>query len=294
MSNDLATIMANSPDIVGTGVDDDTRAVAGASRGSKRLSLDGGVFRKIVAGKEVGAIEDRHMNIIFVKMAHDPSRQFYNSVYQKGVKTSPVCWSSDSKMPDEAVKAPLAPSCDKCEKSVKGSGNGGVGTACRMSWRTAVVLPNDPAGDVLQFVIPATSSFGPEDNGRWPFRPYVQMLANNNVSAGRVITKMQFDTKSSVPRVLFNPAGAVPTHEVSIIMAQGKSNAAEKAVELTVFQSDEAAAPAQEAVPEGLRDIPRDSVEPADAEPVLREADKPAADQAKDVNDVLKKWSKKK
>lgn len=291
MSTDLAVIVANNPDIVGTGVDEDTRAVAGAARGNKRLSLEGGVFRKIVGGKEVGTVEDRHMNIIFVKMAHDPSRQFYNSTYQKGMKVSPVCWSSNSKTPDAQVKNPQAASCDKCDKSVKGSGNGGKGTACRMNWRTAVVLPNDPSGDVMQFVIPATSCFGDEDSGRWPFRPYVQMLANNNISAGRVVTRMQFDTKSSVPRVLFAPFSAVAAEDFAAIQNQAKSTAAENAVKLTVFQSDEteAAAPAAEAVPEAMRDA--DGVIP---EPVLRESDKSAEVEGKDVSDVVKKWSKKK
>lgn len=283
MSNEIATLLQNNPALVGTGLDEDSIAVAGGSRGgNKRISIDGGVFRKIVGGKEVGSIEDRHMSIIFVKMAHDPARNYYASAFQKGVKASPVCWSSNSKTPDAEVKVPQSASCSSCPKSIKGSGNGGVGTACRLSWRTAIVLPNDPSGDVMQFVIPATSCFGDEDNGRWPFRPYVQALVNNNVSAGRVITKMQFDTKASVPRVLFSPAGAVTTEDYAIVRTQGKSQAAENAVKLIVFQLDEPAAPAQEAVDESLH------------EPVLRENSKAAPVTEAAVEDVIKKWTKKK
>ena len=36
--------------------------------------------------------------------------------------------------------------------------------------------------------MPATSTFGKEDMGKWPFRPYIQMLANNSVSASNVVT----------------------------------------------------------------------------------------------------------
>jgi hypothetical protein len=61
----------------------------------------------------------------------------------------------------------------------------------------------------MQLVIPATSAFGKEDNGRWPFKAYINMLAQNNVSAGRVVTKMQFDTKTKYAKVLFSPASAV-------------------------------------------------------------------------------------
>jgi hypothetical protein len=78
-----------------------------------------------------------------------------------------------------------------------------------------------------------------EENGRWPFRPYVQMLASHNVSAGAVVTKMQFDTKAKVPRVLFSPAGAVDQNDMETIRNQGKTPAAENAIRLTVYQSDE-------------------------------------------------------
>ena len=70
MSNELISILQNSPQILQVGLDEDTKAVAGNSLNSaKRISIKGGVFRKYVAGKEVSAIEDRHMNVIIVKMA---------------------------------------------------------------------------------------------------------------------------------------------------------------------------------------------------------------------------------
>jgi hypothetical protein len=204
MSTELQTILANNPLIIQSGVDEDTAAVAGGSGNqTKRLSIKGGVFRKMVGGKEVGSIEDRHMNVIFVRMAHSASRQCYEGTYEEGKTVLPICWSNDSVKPDEDVEHPCAPTCDVCPNSAKGSNDSGVGTKCRLSWRTAVVLPQDPAGDVLEFVIPATSSFGKEENGRWPFKSYIGMLASNNVSKGRVVTKMQFDTKVQFPKVLF-------------------------------------------------------------------------------------------
>jgi hypothetical protein len=252
MSNDLATMFSGNLVPV-EGLDDDTLAVAGGARQSnKRISIKGGVFRKYAGGKEIGAIEDRHMEVIFVKMAHKASRMFYEGAYQEGQKISPACWSSDSEKPDAEVKTPIASTCLDCPKSVKGSGGGGTGTACRLSWRTAVVLPKDPAGDVMQLVLPATSAFGKEDTGRWPFRPYIQHLASHNVSAGRVITKMAFDTKAPTPKVLFSPAGKVPDEDLQIIARQAKSPAAEAAIKMNVFQMDSAeeVAPHRNEVPE--------------------------------------------
>ena len=284
MSNDLATLFSGAVMTPIEGLDEDTLAVAGGVRQSKRISIKGGVFRKYAGGKEIGAIEDRHMNVIFVKMAHKASRMYYEGMYQEGQKVSPVCWSTDSEAPDADVKTPVARTCQECPKAVKGSGNGGTGTACRLSWRTAVVLPNDPAGDVMQLVLPATSAFGKEDNGRWPFRPYIQHLASHNVSAGRVITRMAFDTKATAPKVLFNPAGKVPDADLQIIAQQSKSQAAEAAIRMNVYQADT------------VDEVPShrsDAVEVEDTpEPVKRESTKPAVAE-KDISDVVKKWSKK-
>jgi hypothetical protein len=282
MSNDLLTILQSNPGLVGSAVDDDTRAVAGGGNNqSKRISIEGGVFRKVVGGKEVAKIVDRHMEIVFVKMAHTPNRQYYSEAYTKGQKISPACWSSDSKVPDAEVKNPISSSCEKCPMSVKGSGQGGKGSACRISWRTAVVLPGDPNGDIMQLVIPGASCFGESKGNTRPFRPYIQYLANNNVSAGRLITKMEFDTDSSAPKLLFSPAGAVKEEDLATIQLQGKSPAAERAVKLTVYQNE-----SQDEVTEAA---------PAVAEPKLREAPKKAdaTAPAADVADVVKKWSKK-
>jgi len=283
MSNDLATMFSGSVMTPIEGLDDDTLAVAGGARQNKRISIKGGVFRKFAGGKEIGAIEDRYMNVIFVKMAHKASRMFYEGAFQEGQKVSPACWSTDSDKPDADVKTPCAATCGECPKSVKGSGQNGTGTACRLSWRTAVVLPNDPSGDVMQLILPATSAFGQEDNGRWPFRPYIQHLASHNVSAGRVITKMAFDTKATAPKLVFSPAGRVDDADLAIIAKQAKSPAAEAAIKMNVYQSDT------------VDEVPShrsDAVEPEIVEPVKRESTKTATAE-KDITDVVKKWSKK-
>jgi hypothetical protein len=285
MSTELVNLAQLGALAVAGGLDEDTLAVAGGgNKGSKRISIKGGVFRKYSGGKEIGAIEDRHMNVIIVKMAHKASRMFYDKGYKEGEKVSPACWSADSEKPDAEVKTPVASSCLDCPMSAKGSGDNGVGTKCKLSWRTAVVLPNDPAGDVMQLVLPATSAFGKEDSGRFPFRPYIQHLASHNVSAGRVITKMAFDTKSPTPKVLFSPVGAVPDSDLEIIARQAKSPAAEAAIKLNVYQTDEGNAPATASnQPETVED----------EEPPVKRESKASGEKASDVSDIVKKWSKK-
>jgi hypothetical protein len=282
MSNDIIASLKSELAQIQGGVDEDTLAVAGGGgASSKRISIKGGVFRKMAGGKEVGTIEDRHMNVIFVKMAHNAARTYYSGTYKEGEKASPTCWSSDGKTPDAEVKTPQAPACDGCKWSAKGSNQSGSGAACRLSWRTAVVLPNNPDGDVMQLVLPATSCFGKEEGGKYPFRPYIQMLANNNISAGRVITKMQFDTKSPVPKLLFSPVGVVPESDIEKIQLQKNSPAAESAIKMTVYQVDE-----------GNKTV--EEVEEVEEAPKLREAPKKSEEvQAGNAADVVKKWAKK-
>jgi hypothetical protein len=251
----------------------DTAAIAG-SIGSKRISI-GWWYVPYDSQRQRASRYRRssYERCVCQDVAHDPSRTWYAQAYKEGEKASPSCWSQDSKTPHPEVKEPPASTCAACPNAIKGSGQGGMGTACRLSWRTAVVLPQQLDGPVYQLVLPATSSFGSEDNGRWPFRPYVQMLASHNVSAGAVITKMQFDTKAKVPRVLFSPAGAVDQNDMETIRNQGKTPAAENAIRLTVYQSDES---------EG-------------SEPTKRESTKRAEISAEEIDpaSIVKKWAKK-
>tara|TARA_R100001369_G_scaffold1012_2_gene3504 strand:+ start:4579 stop:5430 length:852 start_codon:yes stop_codon:yes gene_type:complete len=240
MTDNLKSILKNNPSLAGAGLDEDTLAVANGNLNNltKRISIQGKVFRKIVGGKEVSTVENSYMNVVIVKMAHTASRSYYADSYEEGKKVSPACWSNDSKTPDEEVKTPQAESCHTCPFSVRGSGSRGRGMACRLSWRLAVVLPNDPQGDVMQLVLPATSCFGKENEGKWPFRPYIQMLANNSVSAGRVVTRMQFNSDAVIPKVLFSPVEAIDEKTLTILQEQAQSVAANQAIKLTVYQPE--------------------------------------------------------
>ena len=282
------TIAGNNLPVALDAIDDGTLAVAGVNRASanKRISIKGGVFRKYVGGKEVATIEDRNMSIVFVKMAPNASRTYYKDAYQEGVKVGPTCWSSDSKVPDADVKTPMGSSCQSCPMAIDGSGNGGRGKACKLSWRTAVVLPNDPAGDVMQLVIPGGSCFGKEENGKYPFKPYIASLVAKGTRAGRVVTRMAFDPRVAGQKLNFSALEYVAESDLETIARQSQSEAAAKAVKFTVFQTDETdngefpAAP-EAAAPEGF------------AEPKLRKEAEAAKAAASDASDLIKKWAKK-
>ena len=65
MSNELSVILQNSSNLIQTGLDEDTLAVAGGAinTGNKRISIRGKAFRKVVGGKEVSVSENNYMEI---------------------------------------------------------------------------------------------------------------------------------------------------------------------------------------------------------------------------------------
>ena len=299
MSNELAILMQQNPALLQTGLDADTLAVAGGGGNNvtKRISIKGGVFRKYAGGEEVGTIEDRSMNVVFIRMAHNASRMYYASSYKDGEKIIPTCWSTDSRTPDADVSNPPASSCDQCPYSVKNS-VAGNGSACRLSWRTAVTVPGDPSNDIYQLVLPSTSCWQKEDGGKWGFRPYVQMLANNNIGASKIITKMQFDTKSPTPKLLFSPVGVLTPEQLAEVERQAKSQTADNYIKLTVYKPKE----------EGEAPTPQAAAQPAPApqasapsdvqsdvvvdQPTLR-AEPAPTQKPNDVSSIVKKWSVK-
>jgi hypothetical protein len=156
-------------------------------------------------------------------------------------------------------------------------------------------VPGDPSNDIYQLVLPSTSCWQKEDNGKWGFRPYVQMLANNNIGASKIITKMQFDTKSPTPKLLFSPVGVLTPEQLADVEKQAKSQTADNYIKLTVYKpKDEGEAPAQAtaqpvATPQTASDVQSDVVV---EQPTLR-AESAPIQKPNDVSSIVKKWSVK-
>jgi hypothetical protein len=126
-----------------------------------------------------------------------------------------------------------------CPQNEAGSGNGNS-RACRFQQRLAVVLANNPEGDVLQLTLPATSIFGKEDGDKRPLQAYARFLAAQTppVNPEQIVTRMKFDTKAESPKLFFAPTRWLTDEEYPIAVTQGDSDDAKKAVTLTVAQAD--------------------------------------------------------
>jgi len=212
-----------------------TLALAGGvstGAGMKRVSIKGGVFRLLSGGKEIASIEDRHLDVIVVKAAPKVSRIFYAGSYDKdAAAAAPDCTSADGDKPDAGVKNKQSSSCATCPQNIAGSGNG-QSRACRYQQRLAVVLANNPDGDVLQVTLPATSIFGKEDGDKRPLQAYARYMAAQTppVNLDAIVTRMKFDTKAESPKLIFAPVRWLTDDEYLVAQDQSKSKDAEKAV----------------------------------------------------------------
>jgi hypothetical protein len=213
------------------------KALAGGGGSGKRVSIKGGVFRLISAGKEVAAIDERYLDVVLVNAAPKVSRVFYMAKYDADNPAPPDCWSADGETPSPESQNKQASRCSECPQNIAGSGQGDS-RACRYQQRLAVVLANDIEGDVLQLALPATSIFGKEAGENRPLQAYARWLAAQNIDPSEVVTRMKFDTASESPKLFFKALRWLTDDEYPIIKEQGQSDDAIKAITMSVAKMD--------------------------------------------------------
>ena len=278
---------------------DTAKALTGGSVSSvKRISIKGGVFRLVAGGKEIASVDERHMNVIIVKAAPKVSRIFYAKSYDADNITGPDCWSNDGERPDPTAEHKQSVTCMNCPQNTAGSGQGNS-RACRYQQRLAVVLENNPTGDVLQLTLPATSVFGKEDGDKRPLQAYARFLAVQNppVNPEQIVTEMRFDTKAEAPKLHFKPVRWLTEEEYEVVKAQAESPDAQRAIVMTTAQSDGVKAAPVLAIPGKppvVEKKPQTApVAEADEEPEVRStAAKPSAVPAKKskLADIVSDW----
>lgn len=214
----------------------------GGAGGGKRVSIKGGVFRLLVDGKEIAAIEERYLDVVLVNAAPKIGRTFYMKQYDGDTPSAPDCWSADGEKPDATAANPQASNCASCPQNAKGSGQGDS-RACRFSQRLAVVLANDIEGDVLMLQAPAASIFGKAEGENMPLQAYARFLAAQSVSPETVVTRMKFDTKAEAPKLFFKAMRWLTEEEYAIAVEKGQSPEAKQAITMTVAQMDKVPAP---------------------------------------------------
>ena len=253
------------------------------SSGMHKLSIRGGVFRKVVGGQEVAELEARSINVILVKTA-PISRTYYAGQYVAGQNAPPTCWSADTNggrpADDVGAEGRQSAACFDCPQNIKGSGQG-ESRACRYQQRVAILLAdadgNVVSDTVYQLILPATSVFG-DDKKNMGLQTYARFLNSMARPAplASVITEIRFDTDSSTPKLLFKPVRPVSQPELSITLAVQKTPETLRLVTMSVGKKEEHKQLAHTPTPEKAESKPKtEAVEEEDA-PEVKKAKKPS------------------
>lgn len=218
----------------------------GSAQGSDRISIEAGVFRLVIGGKEVAQIEERYLDVVIVKAAPKVNRVWYAGKYEKGQSSGPACWSADGETPSPEAAKPQSANCATCEKNVKGSGEGDS-RACRYQQRIAVVLANgklaededgNPTFDhgghgALQLTVPAASLFGKAEGENRPLQEYARFVVAQKADPSMLVTRLKFDTSASAPKLWFKPMRWLTDDEFAKVEELAASTEAAKAVEVS-------------------------------------------------------------
>ena len=279
--------------------DDISRSLISSSSIPK-ISIKGGVFRKIIGGEEVMRNEDRSMNMVIISAALTEYRMFFAGTFVEGESKGPDCWSTDGVSPDANVEGAQSPKCATCPQNIKGSGQG-ESRACRYSRWVAVALENDLEGDIMQMVLPSQSVFGKGDKGKLPLRQYAKFLDAHGLPITAVVTEMRFDTDSATPKLTFKPVRPLTEDEYNMCHDRASGTDAINAITMrftpnksrdTVEVDEDSLAVVKAAAAQHAKSKP--TVAPADEdEPEAQEVAPKVKGKAKvsDVKSVLDQWA---
>jgi len=247
MANDV-TLFVGGGDLAlpehlrGIELDEQTKRLAGGT-GGPRISIKGGVFRRLENGEEVARIEDRKLNAIIVAVAPDNARTYYDEGYVEGEKKAPTCSSANGKVPDAAVKNKQSAACATCPQNAAGSGENG-GRACRYSRSLALWLEGDAQQKIHKLTLPSQSIFGNVENGVMPLMAYAKLLVSKNVPYNAVVTELRFDTNSATPKLGFKAVRYLGVEEYAAAKRLGATPEAMEAIAAGTFEYDGAGAAA--------------------------------------------------
>jgi hypothetical protein len=221
-------------------------AGGGGGGGINRLSIRGGVFRKVVNGQEVAELEERSLKAIIVKVA-PLSRTYYAGTYTAGVTNPPTCWSADTKTgrpsPDIVASDRQSETCFDCPQNIKGSGQGDS-RACRYGQRVLLLLANEVgevvSNQVYQLQLPATSIFG-DDKQKMGLQTYARLLNSSTPPApmASLLTEFKFDTDSSTPKLYFRPVRVLTKEEIAITVETQKDPNTAALLEMKIVKKED-------------------------------------------------------
>ena len=290
--SDIQVFKGNLPaHLANVKLDDFTKAFTTAGGSVKRISLRGRVFRLVDGGKEIAKNTDPHLDVVIVNGSTTVQKTYHASTYSPDETSVPDCWSSNGEHPDAEVEEPQHTNCKECPNAIKGSA-GGQKTKCRFSQRLAVVLANNPSGDIYQLVVPSLSLFGAGDMEHMPFLQYARYVGSSGFNLNMLTTRLTFDTDSDVPKLYFSNVEFLDMDTYNTAVEQGQSPIAVNAGKLNFKKKGETAATAMPKLtaPAGSAAAQMKAAEAKPAPAPAKKKEEPAPKKASGLSTMVDEW----
>jgi hypothetical protein len=214
----------------------------GMGSGRNRIGLKGARFRLVQAGQEIAVKDEPYLDVVILGANVAINRTFYAGTYDPSVKTPPACFSVDGISPAKDSVEPQSSKCATCPQNEKGSKvfEGRKARACAFSKRLAVMLSGDPEREVYQLDVKALSLFGDgiDAKGLYTLSGYAKFLAARGVRAEGLVTRLSFDTASSVPKMYFTPQSFIAEEEFAAVAKLAKSAEVKSMLEVNASTVD--------------------------------------------------------
>jgi len=263
--------------------------------GFNRIALRQGSFIQITDAGEV-EVPTKYLDGIIIAGNPDVSRQYFEDAYVPGSGQKPACTSHNGVTPDfpARVKAGTpasrmpGKSCNVCPLNVSGSGKDGKGRACAFRKRIVLISAEDLFSGVENptpyvFDVSSMSMFGDgwQERNMYSFQQYVRELARprdrlpGGIPVQMVVTRIVFDTRQTVPVVVFNVAPQSPQapsflsgSQAKFVKELGESDAVTRLLTVSEYETGAPAAPAG--------DVGQTQSQPIDTSGLNRRAPAPA------------------
>lgn len=230
-------------------------AAQATSAGHARISIKASRFRLNDSQGEEFVVPQHFIDVIVVDANPNKTKTFYMNKYNPAETEfkAPDCFSNNGLTPSPQSTAPQCGSCAACPHNVWGSKvtpSGAQTKACADSQRLAVILADNPDGPVYELKIPAASITN--------LAQYAKSLDQRGIPIPGIITRIEFDTKSDFPKLLFKPQGWATPQQVDIVTELMGS----EEVDICTGKKEQASAPKAIAAPTPV--VARPPAPPAD------------------------------
>lgn len=188
----------------------------GTGRSINRISLKQSRFRLIIGGEEKLVVQQTFLDVVIVRANDGLNKAFYLKDWNPNDEPqAPDCYSEDGVRPAADAKSKQCETCAACPQNQWGSKINAVTKnkikACADSKGIAVAPPSALQADLYQLKVPAASM---KD-----FGAYMKLLttAQTPVPYYAVVTRVEFDTSVSYPKLKFSPVRYLTEAEYAIV-----------------------------------------------------------------------------